>query len=563
MVNPIRRRLVRQGLVAALVPMPAITRGAGTASHAPASGGWGFESVAALAAERARRPWRDRPAPPRERALLGYDAIRRIRFRPEQALWRADGRSAELQFFPFVAKDARALELFELVAGGPPRPMVLGHEAFDYDGVLPAPRRGEAQAAAGWRATWPLNEPTKRDELISFLGSSYFRALGAGQRYGLSARVIAVNTVGDASGAQPGEEFPALTHFWFERPAAGAAGAINVAGSTSLRFFALLDGASLTGACAFEVRPGTTTVVDVRARFFARRAGLRLGFAPLSSMFFFGENQPRDDDFRPEVHDSDGLAIVTPEGEHLWRPLINPERSFVTSFAMPKAPRGFGLLQRDRLFARYEDLEAMYHLRPSAWVEPLHEWSDLESDWGAGRIELLQFPTPDETHDNVAAYWVSDRPFVPGEPRDLGWRISWTREELPARGSSARVMQTRRGRGWRAPAAAVASGAAASPSDPMVLHVDFEGEILHGLHGDDVQPVVGVGPGVIVRSVHAQAHGVSSHGTTPAPTAPAWRVTLSVQRTDPRVPMELRLFLRSATARALSETWSYALPAAD
>ncbi len=497
--------------------------------------GWTFESVAALAAERARTPWRDRPPPPPERAALGYDAIRRIRFVQDHAVWRGDGRAAELQFFPFVAADARALELFEL-DGGKVKPLVLPADAFDYDGVLPKPRN--PQAAAGWRATWPLNESNKRDELISFLGASYFRALGAGQRYGLSARAVAVNTVGGPGGAAAAEEFPAFTHFWFERVEPGARG---------LRFLALLDGISLSGAYAFEVRAGTSTVVDVKARLFMRRAGVRLGLAPLSSMFFYGENQPRADDFRPEVHDSDGLLVVSAEGERIWRPLINPARTFVTSFAA-RSPRGFGLMQRDRQFARYEDLEALYHLRPSGWIEPL-------SDWGAGRVELLQFNTADETHDNVAAYWVSDRPALPGQPLDMAWRVHWTREEMPS-GASARVVQTRLGRGWRS---ATESPDAARRQQPLVFHIDFEGDALRGLNSEDVKPVVSHSAGVAVRSVHAQPHAHLAGAEAATPNA--WRITLTVQRTDPKTPLELRAFLQSGT-RALSETWSYALPAA-
>jgi periplasmic glucans biosynthesis protein len=508
---------------------------AAVAQAQPASPGWTFDSVAALAAERARSPWRDRPKPAPERAALGYDAIRRIRFVPDHALWRSDGRSAELQFFPFVAADARALELFEL-DGGKVKPVVLPADAFDYDGVLPKPR--SPQLAAGWRATWPLNDSNKRDELISFLGASYFRALGAGQRYGLSARAVAVNTVGGQGGVAASEEFPAFTHFWFERVEPGA---------RSLRFLALLDGISLTGAYAFEVRAGTNTVVDVKARLFMRRAGVRLGLAPLSSMFFYGENQPRADDFRPEVHDSDGLLVVTAEGERIWRPLINPARTFVTSFAA-RSPRGFGLMQRDRQFARYEDLEALYHLRPSGWIEPL-------SDWGAGRVELLQFNTPDETHDNVAAYWVSDQPALPGQPLDMAWRIHWTREEMPP-GTNARVVQTRLGRGWRS---ATDAPDAAKRAQPLVFHIDFEGEALRGHDGEDVKPVVSHNPGVNVRSVQAQPH--AHIAGTEAATPSAWRVTLTVQRTDPKAPLELRVFLQSGT-RALSETWSYALPAA-
>src|SRR5439155_18746334 len=150
-----------------------------------------------------------------------------------------------------------------------------------------------------------------------------------------------------------------------------------------------------TGAYRFTLIPGAQTVVEVRARLFLRAGVATLGIAPLTSMFHHGENSPRRDDFRPEVHDSDGLMLATADGqggsEWLWRPLANPSRPLTSSFAVPEL-EGFGLMQRDRAFSSYEDVEARYERRPSAWVVPVGRW-------GPGRVELLQLPTPDETHD--------------------------------------------------------------------------------------------------------------------------------------------------------------------
>src|SRR5205085_6387853 len=154
--------------------------------------------------------------------------------------------------------------------------------------------------------------------------------------------------------------------------------------------YALLESQRATGAYRFDIVPGAETVVRVQARLYLRAAATQvatLGIAPLTSMFFSGENQPRRGDFRPEVHDSDGLQVATGDGEWLWRPLQNPARMTVTSFAVREL-RGFGLMQRDRTFSSYEDTEARYERRPSAWVRPL-------SDWGPGRVELVQLPTPD------------------------------------------------------------------------------------------------------------------------------------------------------------------------
>ena len=246
-----------------------------------------------------------------------------------------------------------------------------------------------------------------------------------GLRYGLSARGLAVDTVGAA-----GEEFPVFTTFWLQRPQAG---------DGDVRFYALLESPRVTGAYGFVLRPGAAATLDVRARLTLREPVARLGIAPLTSMFLAGENQPTADDYRPEVHDSDGLQIVTGSGEWLWRPLTNPRRVFVTSFGMPKL-RGYGLMQRDRNFTSYHDLEARYDMRPSAWIEPL-------GDWGPGRVELLQFNTPNETHDNIGAYWVPDRLPPLGQPMEFAWRMTVS-DSKPAP-PGAWVVQSRRGHGYR------------------------------------------------------------------------------------------------------------------
>jgi glucans biosynthesis protein len=371
--------------------------------------------------------------------------------------------------------------------------------------------------AAGWRLSFPLNDPKVHDEVAVFLGASYFRAVGAGQAYGLSARGLAVDTAGGR-----GEEFPAFTTYWLERPAPQA---------REMRFYALLDSPRVAGAYHFVVRPGTDTVIEVRSRLYLREAVAMLGIAPLTSMFLGGENQPLAGDYRPEVHDSDGLLVATGNGERLWRPLGNPSRPFVTSFAM-RSPRGFGLMQRDRAFSSYEDLEANYHRRPSAWVEPI-------GDWGAGRVELLQYGTPDETHDNIAAYWVADTQSPPGTPIDLAWRVHWTLDARQSPELSA-VMQTRVGHGYRA---------AGLADQRQQMHVDFSGPVLQGLVAEDAVQVLASGS-TNVRNLRAIAYPNRERG--------GWRVSLDYERIDPSQPVELRAQLVRA-GRLLSETWAYAL----
>jgi periplasmic glucans biosynthesis protein len=480
---------------------------------------FGLDDVAAQARDLARAPYRgDGSAAPAWLKDLSYDEYRNIRFRPKQALWHDPGLPFELQFFHTGRGFARPLKLYE-VAGSTIQPLAIKRDAFDYGRHLtPPPGSGPTAEVSGFRVHYPLNKPDYKDELIAFLGASYFRALGAGQHYGMSARGVAVDTVGGSS-----EEFPAFTAAWFERPARDA---------SSLTVYTLLEGPRVTGAYRFVVQPGATTLVDVTARLYLRAPVAMLGIAPLTSMFYAGENQPPADGFRPEIHDSDGLQIAAADGEWIWRPLTNPKRVFVSSFALNN-PRGFGLMQRDRSFASYEDLEARYERRPSVWIEP-------QGDWGAGRVEMLEYHIPDETHDNVAAYWVPARMLPPGEPINIAYRMYWLADDTP-RMSGARVVQSRRGYGYRKTPA---------PPDAVQFHVDFAGPPLQGL--DDDAPIEAMVTGDDnVRGLHAHAY--------PNPAVGGWRMTLDFQRRDLSRPVELRAYLRMGP-KVLSETWAYALP---
>jgi periplasmic glucans biosynthesis protein len=490
----------------------------GLACHPARAQGFGFEDVSREAQTLAQTPFRKPQIVDLTRAALGYDAYRRIQFRAGSALWHGQGTPFEMHFFPLGNGLNRALRLFEVV-DGKARTLTITASAFNNDGVLPPEPPDQPVGIAGWRLTYPLNEASKRDEVVAFVGASYFRALGQAQRYGLSARAVAVDT----TGAQA-EEFPDFVAFWFERPSANA---------KEFSFYALLDGPRLTGAYHFVLRPGASTAVDVRSRLFLRAPITTLGIAPLTSMFLHGENQlSSQGDFRPEVHDSDGLQILTAEGEWIWRPLTNPGQAFVTSFAM-RSPRGFGLMQRDRAFASYEDIEARYELRPSAWIEPL-------GDWGAGRVELLQFNTPDETHDNVAAFWVPDQRPEPGVPIDLAWRVHWVGNEAKVP-PGARVVQTRAGYGYFK---------GQRPRERHKLLIDFSSTSLPaGANPEDVEAVT---------TINSNARLVRVH-TYPNTARGGWRTTVEFDRVSAKQAVELRIFLRLG-ANTLSETWSYALP---
>jgi glucans biosynthesis protein len=478
---------------------------------------WGLEEVAQLAAQRASQAW-VQPAHTGP-AGLGYDQLRALRFRPERRLWRQPALPFQAEFL-HGAWGGDGLRLHELTPQGVRE---IPHRFDDYTaGQLPhSPALSESHRQAlghgGVKLLHPLHSPARQDEVMVFQGASYFRALGRHQRYGLSARGLAVDTPGQ-------EEFPRFTDVWLEPPQAA---------SRTVRLWALLDSPRVTGAYAFEVSPGESTQVRVQARLFIRPGQppiQTLGLAPLTSMFFFGENQPRAGDFRPEVHDSDGLMIAAANGEWLWRPLSNPRTPQLSSFHL-EGLKGFGLMQRDRHFASYEDTEARYELRPSAWVTPL-------GDWGAGRVELYQFHTPDETHDNVSAYWVPQRLPTPEQPLNLAYLISWQGAQAQ-RPPGGWTLQSRLGTGYQR--ADELTGA-----QPVQYVVDFTGPPLQALpEGAPVHAVVSLAPPGRVLESLVYRHPV--HG--------AWRMTLRIARPEPAQALEVRAFLQHGKD-TLTETWT-------
>ncbi len=445
---------------------------------------------------------------------LDYDQHRQIRFKPENALWRDDKLPFELMFFHQGRQFREAVRINEVNARGVV-PVPFDPADYDYGRNKLDPNAMQGLGHAGFRVHYALNRPANKDEVIVFLGASYFRAIGKDQIYGLSSRGLAV----DVAEAQ-GEEFPRFVEFWIVRPSTTA---------KTLTIYALMDSKRVTGAYRFDVIPGSETVVNVKAIIYQREGGAKLGLAPLTSMFHFGENQPGHDDYRPEVHDSDGLAVHTGEGEWLWRPLVNPQRLLVSSFATVD-PRGFGLMQRDRAHTNYEDPEAFYDRRPSAWIEPIGKW-------GSGRVELVQIPTPDETNDNIVAYWVPDKPPPAQQPLAFSYRMRWQMHS-EVRPPTAWVVQSRRGRGF----VRVADG-------HTKFVVDFDGPALRLLPSEaNIEADVSVSNNaeLVERNIYKnRATGF-------------WRMTVRVRRIEQGRPIEMRATLRQRQ-NALSETWSYLL----
>jgi len=496
-----------------------------------------WEALSARAQALSLQAYQPGPSIPDTLRDLNYDQMRDIRYRPDQALWRNQQLPFEAMFFHLGLYHQHPVRVHEVYtdAQGNRLSRKIPYQQADYDfgnNQLDPGSWGDI-GHAGLRLHYHLNTPAFKDELIVFLGASYFRALGASQQYGLSARGLAVDTV-----APSPEEFPRFTDFWLMRPTPG---------SQVKEVLALLESPRVTGAYRFLIHPGTTTRVDVSARVYVRTPSpgdtapiTTLGIAPLTSMFFFGENQPLPGDFRPEVHDSDGLMVATGEGEWIWRPLQNPRHKTVTSFQTTN-PKGFGLMQRDRAWSSYEDVEARYERRPSAWVTPAHPW-------GPGRVELVLLNTPDETHDNVVAYWVPDQLPAPGQPLEFAYQLHWEGEHKTVPPSSW-VAQSRRGIGYH-------QLTPAELARQVQFVIDFRGPALEPLAADaPVEAVVSASHGarILERLVYRN------------PVNGDWRLTLRVERPAPNPsapavvePIELRAFLQHPQ-HTLSETWSYVL----
>ncbi len=486
-------------------------------STAGAALAFSFDDVAHSAEQLAAAPYK-KPGEtlPKELAALTYDQYRDIRYRPEGLLWRDAKLPFDIGFHHRGLYYDQPVKISEINEQGIAE-IKFDPGLFDYGANKIDPGKMAGLGFAGLRVHFPINSKA-RDEVLSFLGASYFRALGKEQGYGLSARALAVDT-----GLPSGEEFPRFVEFWIERPAAGA---------KELVIYALMDSRRVAGAYRFTLKPGAETAIDIKARLYLREAVGKLGVAPLTSMFFFGENQrPPGDDYRPEVHDSDGLSLRAANGEWIWRPLLNPKRLLVTSFATAN-PLGFGLMQRDRNFAHYEDLEQRYDNRPSAWVEP-------KGSWGPGRVELVQIPSPDESNDNIVAYWVPDTPPQPKQPLDIEYRLLW-QKDADARPPLAWVEQTRKGHGYEK-----------APENSIGLVIDFDGPVFKKLPADArLEGIVSGDANVEILRRHTYRNDLTG----------GWRMTLAVRRIDNGKPAELRAFLRNGT-ETVSETWSYIIPA--
>ncbi|WP_293575982.1 glucan biosynthesis protein [Phaeobacter sp.] len=378
---------------------PALTGPAG------ATGGPAFSHQAIVDEARAlaQNSFVARGTVPEDWRNLTYDQYQKRWFRSKDALWSKTPRSYNVDFFLPGLYFPRPIEI-NTVVDGLSQKVAFDLSLFDKTDMAPDLSVDESLGYSGFRLRTALREPDKKHEFCVFQGASYFRAIGAIHNYGLSARGLAVRTADPA-----GEEFPEFTKFWLEAP---------VPGQKNIIVHALMDSPSVTGAYRFDIHPGQNTVMDVEATLFAREELDNIGLGPLTSMFLYDQtNRNRFDDFRPAVHDSDGLLVVNGNGETLWRPLANPKKLQISSF-VDDNPKGFGLMQRPRLLSDYEDFEAHYHKRPSLWVEP-------KGNWGKGSVTLVEIPADKEIYDNIVAYWRPKTAYAAGSELTFAYRLTW------------------------------------------------------------------------------------------------------------------------------------------
>lgn len=370
-----------------------------------------FDSLVDRARDLASRAYKLRPKVPQDWLDISYDEYRNRWFRVEDALWSKTERSYNVDFFLPGLYFPRAIQINEVVDGlAAPVPFDLS--LFERGEIAPELSTTGNLGYSGFRLRTeqpgaPEKQKLKKTEFCVFQGASYFRAIADWCAYGLSARGLALKT-----GDNEGEEFPEFIEFWLEAPEAD---------QKNMIVHALLDSPSVAGAYRFDITPGENCIMDIQAALFAREELEHVGLAPLTSMFLYDDtNRPRFDDFRPAVHDSEGLLIKNGNGEILWRPLANPIHLQVSSF-VDDGPQGFGLMQRSRKLSDFADLEAHYHRRPSLWVEP-------QENWGKGAVTLVEIPADKEIYDNIVAYWRPNTPYAPGDEIDLRYRLTWGHE---------------------------------------------------------------------------------------------------------------------------------------
>ncbi|AOX20831.1 glucan biosynthesis protein [Kozakia baliensis] len=504
----LRRDLVKLGAGLSLAGTVKLAKAAAPASSPPAATPFDDSTVKVIAQRMAKDSYK---APPQDLPSainnLNFDQFRGIAFKEDRALWHGENLNFDVEFFPrgFLY---RPRILMNEVIDGQSKPIAYDPDMFTY--ADPMVRVTDDLGFAGIRLRTPINTPNIMEECAVFLGASYFRAVAKGQNYGLSARGFA-----DGTGDPKGEEFALFREFWLEKPKSGA---------DSVVIHALLDSPSVVGAFRFSIRPGTTTVFDVQSNFYPRTEITESGVAPLTGMFYFdANNRNHVDDWRPAAHDSEALQMWTGSGQQLYRPLNNPIDLQFSAFS-DNNPHGFGLMQRRRSFADFEDLALNYEKRPSLWIEPI-------GNWGEGAVDLVEIPTPNEVNDNIVSFWRPKTPMQSGHEYAYTYRMYWG-WDTPWPTNLARIAGTR-------------VGAVTDHADARLFVVDFSGKPFENLPPNaqfHLLPQASVGT---IRNVVVE----------PNPAIKGWRTTFEFYPGSAKIA-ELQCQL-SDDQGPISEKWMY------
>jgi glucans biosynthesis protein len=472
-----------------------------------------FEALKRRAADLAKKPFTDTPI--RHGDILetiDYDAFQKIQFQREYSRGEDGSVNFPVQLFHLGRYFKQPVKIFA-VEGDEAREILYRPEYFTFGDTGLDQKLPDDLGFSGFRLQ---DGPEATKDWMAFLGGSYFRSSGELDQYGLSTRGVAI----DPALPTP-EEFPRFIEFWLE-PGAPE--------STEFTVNALLDGPSVAGAFRIVCTKDVQVLMDVQASLYARKDITRMGIAALTSMFWFAENNRHlARDWRPEIHDSDGLAMWTGSGERLWRPLNNPPTVMTNTF-LDNQPKGFGLLQRDRSFANYEDDGVFYDRRASVWIEPMN-------DWGEGAVQLIEIPTDDEIHDNIVSYWLPKEPVTAGSSWQFDYKLYWVAKEPFLSEAVAHVIATRLGN----------AGVAGQPRPQggRKFVIDFEGGPLGDVgKWDEVKPVISTSRGRIDNGYALQIVGTTN-----------WRAFFDLY-VEGEEPVDLRLYLK-LDDRTLTETWLY------
>ncbi|MDE1169869.1 MAG: glucan biosynthesis protein [Verrucomicrobium sp.] len=486
-----------------------------------------FAQVEAMAAKLAQERFVPAPdvLPPALRKLTP-EQEGKITWKEAYRVWRDKGLPFQVDFY-HVTREFPTGPRINVVDRRGPHPLAYAPSFFDFKDLDLRPPLPAALPYAGFYLRYPLNKPDSLDGFFSAMGASYFRAIGRHEVYGLSARGLAIDT----ASPEHKEEFPAFTEWWLQRP---------VSDATEMTLYALLDSPSVAGAYEFKVRPGNHTAVDVHAVLHFRKSMRQVGLAPFSSMYFYGENSGSHygDTLHPEIHDSDGLLLWTGNDEWVWQPLHT--EPFIQLYQRPeKSPRGFGLLQRDRDFQHYQDLETLYNVRPSAWVTP-------HGDWGKGNVTLMQLPTDNTNTDNVVLFWQPEKAPQAGDRMEFSYTIDFymTDNQRPPLGTAEATHVS------TPPPPAPGAKPVLSPTGtvPVTFVIDFWSDALKALpahHPPDLE-LAAEPAGTVIRTQKLERNGYDG----------SWRVTFTAEPLKRQVPTVLRCRLLRG-GKPMTETWTY------